>query len=186
MSMLRGTDARAAAAGDLDQVSPRRLGHYLKARELFSAAALRRLADEVNAGVFPGTGRTYRLDAFEFLSLVKGDVVYLDPPYAGTASYEREYAVLDELLEGGVKPVSSFSGQEPPLAELLELCASTPVLLLSYYGLNSGDAESVRALVARTHRVSQVLEVPYRHLGSIAGADRNRRNRELLIVATRD
>ena len=30
MSMLRGTDARAAASGDYDRVSPRRLGHYLR------------------------------------------------------------------------------------------------------------------------------------------------------------
>ena len=36
MSMLRGTDARAAATGDYDRVSPRRLGHYLKAGELLT------------------------------------------------------------------------------------------------------------------------------------------------------
>lgn len=34
MSQLRGTDARAAAEGDFDQVSPRRLGHYIASRRL--------------------------------------------------------------------------------------------------------------------------------------------------------
>jgi hypothetical protein len=57
------------------------------------------------------------------------------------------------------------------------------VLILSYYSLDDADTRGLHALVSRTHRVMDVVEVPYRHLGSIASQERNRRNREVLIVA---
>jgi len=39
MSMLRGTDARAAFSGDYDRVSPRRVGHYVRSLDLLRPAA---------------------------------------------------------------------------------------------------------------------------------------------------
>ena len=77
MSMLRGTDARAAAGGDYDRVSPRRVGHYLRSRELLAPAAWWALAREVNLGVFAGEGEAHQRDVFDFLKDVDGDIVYL-------------------------------------------------------------------------------------------------------------
>jgi hypothetical protein len=185
MSMLRGTDARAAATGDLDCVSPRRLGHYLQTGRLLTAEAFLRLAEEVNAGVFPGTGRAFQTDALDFLAQSEGDVVYLDPPYPGTTSYEHEYAVLDRLLDGDRRPPSPFSSRTPPLDELLAVCQHIPVLILSAYS----GFQSLDQLVAqvRHHRpVAIALELPYRHLASIASERRNAENREILIVASRE
>lgn len=53
MSMLRGTDAKAAFSGDLDRVSSRRVGHYLHSFSLLQPSAWWRLAQEVNCGVLP-------------------------------------------------------------------------------------------------------------------------------------
>ena len=54
MSMLRGTDARAAFCGDCDRVSPGRVGHYVRSLDLLRPAAWWRLAQEVNGGVLLG------------------------------------------------------------------------------------------------------------------------------------
>ena len=72
MSMLRGTDARAAFEGDLDRVSPRRLGHYLNGRRLLTPEAWLALADEVSSGVFPGKGEAHQQDALVFLQSARG------------------------------------------------------------------------------------------------------------------
>ncbi len=91
MSMLRGTDARAAATGDYDKVSPRRLGHYLRARRLLTPEGVWSLAQEVNAGVFGGRGEAHQGDARELIARSKADVVYLDPPYPGTTTSAQRW-----------------------------------------------------------------------------------------------
>ena len=183
MSMLRGTDARAAFEGDLDRVSPRRLGHYLRGERLLRPGAWLSLAEEVNGGVFSGEGEAHQGDALTFLESKGGDVVYLDPPYPGTTSYEREYAVLDDLLEGQIRPVSSFSRSADLLPALFEACRHIPVWLLS---LNNAclSLEELLDLVRRHRRNVRAVEVPYRHLGSIASEEKNAKNREFIVLAT--
>ena len=183
MSMLRGTDARAAFEGDLDEVSPRRLRHYLESRRLLSIGAWLRLADEVNTGVFPGRAEVHQEDAFAFLSGLRADVVYLDPPYPGTTSYEHEYAVLDVLLEGERRPVSAFSRSQDVLPSLLDACEHIPVWLISLNNavLSRGELE---ALVRPHRRYVRSVAVPYRHLGSIASKEKNHDNQEFIVLAT--
>ena len=48
MSMLRGTDARAAADGDYDRVSSRRLGHYMNGNRLLTGQAWQELSQDVS------------------------------------------------------------------------------------------------------------------------------------------
>ena len=60
MSMLRGTDAKAAFSGDLDRVSSRRVGHYLRSFSLLEPWAWWRLAQEVNRGVSQAAARLIR------------------------------------------------------------------------------------------------------------------------------
>lgn len=183
MSMLRGTDAKAAFGGDFDRVSPRRLGHYLKSQGLLTPQAWLTLAGEVNGGVFPGRGEADQRDAVEFLGLVDGDVVYLDPPYAGTTAYEREYAVLDDLLEHEVKATSRFSQSADPLCRLFSACAHVPVWLVSL-GSASMELEALTELV-RPHRPNiRAVRVPHRHLASIASEEKNATNEEFIIIAT--
>jgi hypothetical protein len=183
MSMLRGTDARAASEGDLDLVSSRRLRHYMESSELLSLPAWLRLADGVNAGVFPGVGEVHQGDALTFLAHAVGDVAYLDPPYPGTMSYEHEYAVLDELLEGERRPVSAFSRSQDVLASLFAACEHIPVWLIS---LNNAvlSLSDLEALVRRQRRYVRSIAVPYRHLGSIASKEKNHDNQEFIVLAT--
>ncbi len=68
--------------------------------------------NRVNAGIFSNglENKVYKMDVFEFLRNVYGDILYLDPPYASTLSYESEYKVLDMIL-GDEKPKSRFSSE---------------------------------------------------------------------------
>ena len=183
MSMLRGTDARAAFGGDYDRVSPRRVGHYLRSLDLLRPAALSRLAQEVNLGVFPGRGFASQMDAVDFLGRTQGDVVYLDPPYPGTTTYEKEYRALDILLEGRELPPSRFSSQTEALEELFQAARHIPTWLIS---LNNTVLTLDQLLdLVRCHRPEvRPVQVPYRHLGSIASEEKNASNREYVILAT--
>ena len=168
MSMLRGTDARAAATGDYDRVSPRRLGHYLKASELLTPAGAWRLAGEVNAAVFGGRGEAHKSDALSLIASSDADVLYLDPPYPDTTGYEREYGVLDDLL--GDTPDAEAAA--PDLDELLAAAAHIPLALISFGGPTLTLPE-LSACVSRHRPVLQALAVPHVHLASIARRNQN-------------
>lgn len=181
MSLLRGTDARAAASGDYDRVSPRRLGHYLKAQRILTPAGTWQLAQDVNAGVFGGAGAATQGAAEAVIQAIKPDVVYLDPPYAGTSRYEREYRALDDLL-GDSAPLS----QAPPdLPALLTAAAEVPFVVVSYGGPTFTLDELV-ALVSEYRPVLRAESIPYPHLKSIASKEKNASNREYLIIAGSD
>ncbi len=178
MSVLDASDAGAAAVGDFDRVSPRRLGHYLRARERFTADAVWRVAQRVNAGVLGGRGSASQSDAVEAIASSEADVLYLDPPYPRTTGYTQTYALLDELLGDDRLPRAT-----PRLETLLEASEHIPRLVLSYGGPTASLAE-LTDLVGRFRTVRQAIEIPYPHLRSVARKEKSRDNREYLIVAT--
>ena len=179
MSVLDATDAAAASTGDFDRVSPRRLGHYLHAPEHFTPERVWQVAEQVNAGVIGGRGTAFQGDALDAIACSDAGVLYLDPPYAGTTGYTKTYAVLDELL-GDDFP----QDLAPSLDALLAAAAHIPTVVLSYGG-PTADLEGLTALVGRYREVKRALEIPYAHLRSVAGEEKNRDNREYLVVATR-
>lgn len=179
MSLLTASDAGHAACGDYDRISPHRLGHYLRARERFLPAAAWQMAERVNAGVIGGRGQADRVDAFQALCRFEGEVVYLDPPYAGTTGYGRSYGMLDRLF-GGEPP----DGPTPSLDDLLDAARQVPVVVLSYGG-PTVDLPSLTHLVGRHLPVHRSLAVPYAHMQSVATEEKSARNREYVIVAAR-
>lgn len=184
MSQLRGTDARAAAEGDFDRVSPRRVGHYIASLGLLRPQAVMAMARQINRSVFPGRGSVSQTDAVAFLNRTQADVVYLDPPYPSTTTYEKEYRALDILLEGRELPPSRFSGEPRALEELFQAAVHIPVWLVSL-GNAVLDLEGLLDLI-RPHRPNiKSVEVPYCHLGSIATEEKNARNREFIVLATK-
>jgi hypothetical protein len=181
-SVLRSSDAAIANDGELDGLSAKRADQYLRSRQMLSRSGLLKLMAEVNAGVIPGRGETSRMDALDFLASVVGDVVYLDPPYPGTTAYEREYEILDVLLEGKALPTSRFSKDAGALKELFAACEHIPVWVVS---LNNSvlQLEDLLDLIRVHRRQVDAVSIPYRHLGPIASRERNLNNREFIIVA---
>jgi hypothetical protein len=183
MSQLRGTDARAAAEGDFDRVSPHRVGHYIDSLRLLQPQAVMTMARQINGAVFPGRGFVSQIDAVDFLGRTEGDVVYFDPPYPGTTAYEREYRALDILLEGRELPPSRFSSHTEALDELFGAASHIPTWLVSL-GNAALELEELLDLI-RPHRPNiEAVQVPYRHLGSIATEEKNARNREFIVLGT--
>ena len=179
MSLPSATDAAAAAQGDFDRVSPRRLGHYLRARQQLTLSAVWKVAQDVNAGVFGGRGTAQRGDAREVIAATEADILYLDPPYAGTTRYENAYAVIDELLDD--RPPA---GRAPTLDQLLTAADHVPLVVLSYGGPTT-TLTDLEAQVERHRPVLRALAVPYAHLRSIATKEKTDGNHEFLIVAGR-
>lgn len=141
----------------------------------------------VNCGVLGGSPVTvHQADALALLPSVTGDILYLDPPYAGTLSYERGNQVLDALLSGqkesgSLIEVSPFSKGTDVLSTLLDHAQHIPIWLLSY-GNQALSLDELLALVERQSQGRQVLGFAkhYRHLAHVS---QNTNNQELLILA---
>lgn len=179
MSVTNATDARAAAADDFDRISPVRTRHYLRGRGLLTSAETWRVAQEVNAGVFGGRGAACQGDALDMIANTATDVVYLDPPYAGTSGYSTIYRAIDRLIGDDLT-----AARVPSLDDLLAVSQHIPTLVLSYGG-PTVTLESLTEQVERYRKVRHALAIPYAHLRSLAREEKNRANREFIIVATR-
>jgi 16S rRNA G966 N2-methylase RsmD len=185
MSLPSASDAGHAADGDFDHVSHARLGHYLgNARRIAEPETLLRIAKSINDAIVPGAAEIFGLDVFEFLRCIDADVVYLDPPYGGTQSYEKAFSLVDEFIGAPPLPPSAFSSRRPPLDDLLAACAHIPALIFS---INNTlfDEDGVRTLVSRHRRVERLVSVPYAHYRSVATAEKNRESREFLVLGVR-
>lgn len=180
MSTLAATDAAAAGRADFDQISPRRLGHYLRAEQLFTPENVWRIAQDINRGVFAGHGTATRGDALELISTNPCDVLYLDPPYAGTTGYQHEYAPLDVLLGDEER----LSGATPTIEALLDAAAEVPLLVLSYGG-PTVTLESLVHRVTERRRVLRAVEIPYPRLRALSTKEQIDASREYIVVAER-
>jgi site-specific DNA-adenine methylase len=143
--------------------------------------ALRRLADAINAGIARGAQRCRATKADATATVRAGvgaEVLYLDPPYAGTLSYEEEYGVLGES-----HPANAFSTKDGlgELVALLTECQSYPLWVISYGNAVHGLGE-VKEAIGRLRRV-RAIEIAYGHLTSTASQEKRERNRELLLLA---
>ena len=151
------------------------------------AEALRR---QVNQGVFSNgqVNEVHRQDVFRFLESVEGDILYLDPPYAGTSAYETALRPLDSILEGRMIQTepSDFSKRDglQTLERLLEASHHIPVWVLSY-GNAEANLDDVVRLVARFRPVIAAEEFRYAHLTGLSAEEHRERNREFLVLARR-
>jgi 16S rRNA G966 N2-methylase RsmD len=151
------------------------------------AEALRR---QVNLGVFSNgqLNEVHRQDVFQFLESVEGDILYLDPPYAGTSAYETALRPLDSILEGKmVQPrPSAFSGRDglKALERLLEAGQQFPLWVLSY-GNAEANLDDLVELVSRFRPVSAAEEFRYAHLTGLSAEEHREKDREFLVAARR-
>lgn len=161
------------------------LNRRINAHPLRNAQAIGR---EINGGVFsngqPNEAR--QGDALDFIGKVEGDVLYADPPYAGTTSYESALKVVDQVLAGEVRPVekSAFSGRDAIrfVGELLDRARHVPTWILSYGNAEVGLDDLVGLMKKFRPRV-EAREIRYAHCQGLASAESKARNREFILVA---
>ena len=111
----------------------------------------------------------------------EGTVLYLDPPYAGTSSYETSLRALDSIIEGRLarREPSDFSKKDAlqTLASLFDACQGFPIWVISYgnqaiglddlvnlVGKFKKDCSSSKSL--HSHRPELRLHISHPRLGS--------------------
>src|SRR5712691_7032078 len=110
-SQVRKGTIHRMTTGEFESITESAVYHYVDGLRLTRPEKLWQLAQQINGGVFQGEGRVIQGSILDVLPEIEADVMYADPPYAGKGimSYEREYKVLDELLEGRSRPTSPFT-----------------------------------------------------------------------------
>jgi hypothetical protein len=176
--------------GETEGINPKvykvKLGSMLRGAAL---PRLRVIASDINAAVCDNghANEMCQLDVLDFVRQVRGDCLYLDPPYWGSNAYEKVYAVLDQIIEGRDEPrdVSRFNraGADAALDALFESSAHIPLWVLSFGGgkLSTGDCLQL----IRRHRPAEAIPVSHRYVfGDAGGQDASAK--EILIVARRE
>lgn len=141
--------------------------------------------ERINEGIFSNglKNRVFKKDVFDFVNEVSGDVLYLDPPYAGTLSYETEYSVVDRIL-GDNTVKSEFSAKDgmKMLDSLLERAAKFPLWIISFG--NAGGKNELKNLVAivSKYRKCEAHEFAYRHCEAMASEEHKQKNREWIVI----
>jgi hypothetical protein len=141
------------------------------------------LAQQINAGVFQGEAMVMKRSIIEVLPEIDADIAYFDPPYPGVMSYEREYKVIDQILEGHAKPTSPFTAKDGAgmLDSLFERAQHIPLWILSLGNAVVG-IEELEAKMARLGRETRSLEIHHQHLAAVATEEKKAANREFLVV----
>jgi len=132
--------------------------------------SLLNLKNIINRGIFENhqQNEICRMDVFDFLQKVKGDVVYFDPPYSESSSYEEEYYVLDCIFAEKkiLKDISVFSKADAEIfiEKMLEKARHIPQWIISL-GQTHPDrgikAEELLKIV-RKYRKAEVEMIEHR------------------------
>jgi len=159
--------------------------HAIAANASHPLPALRALAHDIDRAVARGAQPCQAMKGEALTTIQAGEgaeILYLDPPYSGTLSYEEEYRVLDNIL-GESHEVSAFSGKDGLnyLIALLAECAAYPLWVISY-GNAVSDLATVKAAIAQFRPVKAV-EVQYAHMPAVATKATQAANREFILLA---
>ncbi|HEV8574448.1 MAG TPA: DNA adenine methylase, partial [Dehalococcoidia bacterium] len=183
MSQVRPGTAHRASTGEWESITPSCLGHYVDALRLDTLKELWRLAQKTNAGVIPGRGRVIQGDVLKVLPEIRADIAYFDPPYSGVMSYEKEYRIIDQLLEGITRPTSPFTARDGAsmIDTLLDRAQHVPIWILSF-GNAVANLEELEAKMIRRGRQTKAIAIRYQHLPAIATEEKKEANREYLLI----
>jgi hypothetical protein len=183
MSQVRAGTAHRATTGEWESITPSCIKHYVDALRLDTPAKLWHLAQKTNAGVFQGHGEIRPGSVLDLLPSIQADIAYFDPPYSGVMSYERQYEIIDQLLEGTTRETSPFTarGGAAVIDTLLERATHIPIWVLSF-GNVTVSLEELEAKMARLGRHTKALSIKYQHLQSVATEEKKSSNREYLLI----
>ncbi len=183
MSQVRAGTAHRASSGEWESITPSCLDHYVDGLRLDRLDELWHLARKANRGVFQGRGRAIQGDVLELLPTIHADVMYADPPYANVMSYEREYKVIDRLLEGMTRPTSPFTARDGAsmIDALLERAQHIPIWILSF-GNAVASLEELETKMTRFGRQTKAIAIRYQHLPAVARREKKTQNIEFLLI----
>jgi hypothetical protein len=183
MSQVRKGTIHRVTTGEYEAITESCVHHYVDGLRLTRPERVWGIAQSINAGVFQGDARVIQQSVLEVLPTIEADVAYFDPPYPGVMSYEKEYKVIDEILEGTTRPTSPFTARDGAamIDGLFERALHIPIWLLSLGNVVASLGE-LEEKMTRLGRSTRAIEIKYQHLPSIATAEKKESNREYLVV----
>ena len=183
MSQVRAGNMPKVTEGKFDSITESCLKQYVDGLRLTRSDQLWQLARQINGGVFHGEARILKRSILDVLPDIGAHVFYMDPPYPGTSSYEREYKVIDEILEGAALPVSPFSAKDGAslLDRVLVRATHIPVWVLSL-GNATVAIEELESKMRRHGREVRSTSVRYAHKAAVASKEAREQNREFILV----
>ena len=183
MSQVRKGTIHRMASGEYEAITESCVHHYVDGLRLTRQDRLWALAQQINAGVFQGEGRVIKTSIFDVLPTIQADVAYLDPPYEQVMSYEREYRIIDEILEGASRPTSPFTAKHGSsmIDDLLARALHIPIWGLSF-GNVAVALSDLEEKMRRLGRETRALEIKHQHLPAVATEEKKAANREFLVV----
>ena len=183
MSQVRKGTIHRVATGEYESITESCVHHYVEGLRLTRFDRVWQLAQQINGGVFQGEGRVIKGSIFDVLPNIEADVAYLDPPYPGVMSYEREYKIIDQILEGTQRETSPFTAKDGAamIDGLLDQARHIPIWLLSLGNEVVGISE-LEEKMRRLGRETRAIEIKYQHLAAVATEEKKARNREFLVI----
>jgi hypothetical protein len=98
-------------------------------------------------------------------------------------SYEKEYRIVDEILEGSARPTSPFTAKDGAslLDTLFDRSTHIPIWILSL-GNAVVSIEELEAKMVKHGRRTRSIALKYQHLPAVATEEKKRENLEFLVV----
>jgi len=151
---------------------------------------MKQVARRINFGIFSNglKNEIHKGDVFDFIGNVQGDVLYLDPPYAGTLAYEKEYEILDTILGDRQEQKSKFSDDDGMklVDEVLSRAEHFPLWAMSFG--NAGGKNEFEEMVAMVskYRKCEAREFSYRHCIGMASEEHKAQSKEWLLIGIKE
>lgn len=130
------------------------------------------------------------MDVYDAIDAVDADVVYADPPYAGTMNnYYGFYGLLDTYIrqEKTMPFANSFMDKDTIMEQFDRLFAAFGkyrCLILSYNSRSIPTREQIAGLLSRYRRNIRIQEI--RHAYKVTGKEKKGKDIEYLFIADND
>ena len=145
--------------------------------------------NEYNEAVFDNgqNNIAFNLDVFEALEHIKADIIYMDPPYAGTMNdYFGFYGLLDSYITGSViEPFdNNFIDKKTIIEQFDKLFGKLKNFrywMLSYNSRSKPSKEELLQLLYKYSDNVVVHEMPYAY--RVTGKEKKKKDTEYLFIA---
>lgn len=143
---------------------------------------------EYNESIFDNglQNRAYNLDAFEAINKVDADIIYLDPPYAGTMNdYLGFYGVVDSFINGCIREPFENNFMDKKnikylFYELFSRLSKYRYWMLSYNSRSTPSKDEMLELLGHFADDITVYEMPYAY--RVTGKEKKHQDIEYLFL----
>ena len=143
---------------------------------------------EYNEAVFNNgkKNKAYNLDIYEAIKVINADIIYLDPPYAGTMNdYFGFYGLLDAYIDGKiVEPFdNNFVDKKTIIDQFDKLFSKLDKYkywMLSYNSRSNPSKDELLNLLSKYTDNVEVYEMPYAY--RVTGKEKKQKDIEYLFI----